>query len=305
MVLDKVESAGGKTKVCPPDMAVRIAWALTLELSSSKAPQEAGNRATLLMENIRKNAEGSSQKEAEILYINWVFSSIEATYRNLATITNGRNLNYDQIKAIRDKEIENIQYYSQFTLNLQSAVPRILGMTLGGVGGVVILSKLILTYFPQNNFEYAPQLSIAAGAVIGYIANGFIVIPWIRKRMLIKVIKLDNDTNLYYKHYLERSKKSLITLYSTVEQIHMNIFKCFYDTNKTDEDIKAIVEKMLSGINPTMCKNVGECMRYNDITPDCWSVCETFHEDKNCCNEKKGWLSKKYRFIKEFVHKIL
>lgn len=300
-VKEKVEPVVvNKTKYLPPDMAVRIAWGLTIQLSGSKVTQkeEKGTneetRTKMLINEIRANVK-TSNDEREKLYVDWVCSAIEAAYRDLATIMNGRNFNYEQIQKLRDKEMENIQYYSQFTTNLQSAVPRILGMTIGGMGGVVFLSKLLETFLPQN---YAPQLSILAGAVIGYIANGLIITPLIHKKMSIKLIKLDYDTNLYYEHYIERSKKALIALYNTVEEIHMTIFKDFYDPEKTEQDVEIIVEKMFSVIRPTMCNKVGECIRNHDITPDRWSICETSPEDKNYCQEQKSWISRKFNFIK-------
>jgi hypothetical protein len=262
-----------KTKYFPPDMAVRIAWALTHQLSESEAVHLEANRAKNLMEHIKEKAKGDEKEEP---YVYWVCSAIEATYRDLVIIINGRNLNFDEVKKLRDTETENIQYYSQFTTDLQSSIPRISGMTIGGVGVAVPLSLLLEPYFPSNLKGYALLLMLAFGAAIGYIFNGAIVIPWIRRKKQMENIKLDYDKDLFYKQYVERSKAALIALYMTVDGYHNAIFGNFFEQEKAgSDDVKTIVDEMLSGISPTMCKNVTKCMNGKVITPDLWPICET------------------------------
>lgn len=270
-----------KTKFFPPDMAVRIAWAFTHQLSESKSVPLEANRAIQLMEDIREKAINSKDDKEE-LYVDWVCAAIGATYRDLVTIMNGRNLNFDDVKKLRDTEIENINYYSQFTTNLQSSIPRISGMTIGGVSVSIILTKLL----PNLEVYFLPLLAI--GAAIGYFLNGAIIIPLTQKKMQIQKIKLDYDRNRYYEQYVERSKAALIALYLSADRHHKNIFGDFYDSEKArPDDVKIIIDEVLGGISSTMCKNVSKCMIGNIVTPDMWSVCETGLEIENCPNNKK------------------
>lgn len=267
------------TKFLPPDMAVRIAWALTNQLSESESVRLEANRAIRLMEEIREKANKSGEYEQE-LYVDWVCAAIDATYRDLVTIINGRNLNFKDVEQLRNTEIENIKYYSQFTTNLQSSIPRISGMTVGGV----ILS-LPTKLLPNLDEYFLPLLAI--GAVIGYFLNGAFIIPHTQKKMQIQKIKLDCDKNRYYEQYVERSKAALIALYLSADRHHNNIFKKFYDSEKTKlSDVKIIIDEVLGGISSTMCKNTSKCMIGNIVTPDMWSGCETGLGIENCPNNK-------------------
>jgi len=60
-----------KTKFFPPDMAVRIAWGLTNQLSENESVRLEATRATKLMNDIRIKAQ-ESKDEMEEQYVNWV-----------------------------------------------------------------------------------------------------------------------------------------------------------------------------------------------------------------------------------------
>ncbi len=280
-VKQQVETnADKKTKFLPPDMAVRIAWALTNQLSESESVRFEANRAIQLMEDIRIKANKSDEYE-EKLYVDWVCAAIGATYRDLVTIINGRNLNFDDVKQLRNTELENIKNYSQFTTNLQSSIPRISVMTFGGVSFSILLTKL-----SPNLGEYFLPL-LALGAVIGYFLNGAIIIPFTHKKMQIQKIKLDYDRNRYYEQYVERSKAALTALYLSADRHHNNIFKNFYDSEKAKPgDVKIIIDEVLGGISSTMCKNISKCMIGNIVTLNKWSICETGLGIENCPNNK-------------------
>jgi hypothetical protein len=233
------------------------------------------------MENIREKARNSKDDNEE-LYVDLVYAAIGATYRDLVTIINGRNLNFDDVKKLRDTEIENIKYYSQFTTNLQSSIPRVSGMTIGGVSVSILSTKLI----PGLEGYFLPLL--AFGAAMGYVLNGAYIIPRIHKKMQIQKIKLDYDRNRYYEQYVERSKAALIALYQSTDRHHKNIFGDFYDPEKArPNDVTIIINEVLGGINSTMCKNISKCMIGNIVTPDMWSVCETGLGIENCSDYKK------------------
>jgi len=90
-------------------------------------------------------------------------------------------------------------------------------------------------------------------------------------------IRMDYERNLYYAQYVQRSKAALISLYQSVDRHHRTVFKEFYDPKA---DPTTIIEEVLGGIGPTMCKYVTDHMNANVITPDLWSICETGLENE-------------------------
>ncbi len=90
-----------KTKFLPPELAVRSAWARTNELSSNSSIQSNALRAKEQIDDI-KNKVWESKDEKEIRYVNEVYAAIESSFRNLATIINGRNKDYSDVQKIKD-----------------------------------------------------------------------------------------------------------------------------------------------------------------------------------------------------------
>lgn len=280
-VKQQVETnADKKTKFLPPDMAVRIAWALTNQLSESESVRLEATRATQLMKDIRINVDIKDKKEEQ--YVNWVCAAIEATYRDLVTITNGRNLNFAEVKELRDKEMEKLNQNSQFTTNLQSSIPKISGMTIGGVGISILFTKIV-PIFEEGYF--LPVLAI--GAAISYVIDGLYFIPRTNEKIQNQKVKLDYDRNLYYMQYINRSREALKALYISADRYHRNIFRSSYYSKEEIPEIETIIDEVLSGISPTMCNNISKCMIGNIVKPDMYAVCETGLNIENCPNNKK------------------
>lgn len=268
-----------KTKFFSPDMAVRIAWGLTNQLSENQSVRLEATRATQLMRDIKIKAQDSKDKTEE-QYVNYVCAAIEATYRDLVTITNGRNLNFAEVKELRDTEVDKLNQNSQFTTNLQSSIPKISGMTIGGVS----VSIIFTTYIPSLAGYFLPLLAI--GAAIGHVVDGYYFIPRTNEKIQIQKMKLDFDKNLYYMQYVKRSKAALKALYISADRYHKTLFKSFYYSEIDRPEVETIIDEVLCGINSTMCENISKCMIGNIVKPEMYSVCETGLIE-NCPNKQK------------------
>jgi len=271
-----------RTKLIPPETAVRNAWARTSQLSSNEAVRLDADRAKKQMDNIKKWADEKDDEEKK--YVNQVYSAIESAYRNLVTAINGRDLNFAEVDKLREKQMENLEYASTFSSELQSLVPRISGMTVGGATGGALVSALVESLFPPSLKHYAMPLVLAFGAAIGYLAHGMIVVPWVRRQKQRELIKSDHDRILYYRQYVTRVRTTLKALYDEVDELHLGIFEGTYDEKA---DANKVVDRVLVGMEPSMCKYVadhigvgrnGKCL----ITPDFWSMCETNQDVEKC-----------------------
>lgn len=268
------------TKFLPPELAVRSAWARTNELSSNPDIQSNALRAKEQIDDI-KNKVWDSKNDQEIRYVNEVYAAIESSFRNLATIINGRNKDYSDVQKIRDLQSDNIKHYTTFSHELQSSIPRLLGMTVGGSGGAtigVILISILGEWVPNFKDSYL-YILVAIGAALGYIINGRYIIPASIRKKQLEIIKLDHDTNLYYINYLARSKDTLKSLYNRVENIHKKIFNQKYDKDLKDE---TLINNIMIGLQPRMCTKLVKCLDSGYIDPNNWSMCETSQDIDKC-----------------------
>jgi len=265
-----------KSKLLPPEWAIEFAWARTTQLSSNLEVRLDADRAKQQMDDIKKKAE-QSKDDKESLYVNGVHLAIESTFRNLVTARNALDLNFTEALQLREQKRKNIQYAESFSSELQSLVPRISGMTIGGVSGGVLLSTILENWFPPSLKPYAMPLVLAFGAAIGYILHGVVVVPWVQKKLQKECIRLECDRIRYYKQYVDRVKASLITLYDKVYRLHREQFGGSYKKS----DTRKITNQVLIGMEPSMCKYVSNHIE-DIIKPEFWSMCETGYDAEKC-----------------------
>ena len=110
---------------------------------------------------------------------------------------------------LRDRQQENIRYVETFSSELQSFIPKISGMTIGGVSGGVLLGTILENWFPPSLKPYAMPLVLAFGAAMGYILHRVVVVPLVQKKLRKEVIRMDYDHIRYNAQYVERVRGSL------------------------------------------------------------------------------------------------
>lgn len=273
--------ASDHTKLVSPRDAIDIAWARTDDLSTNVNIRGNAERVKKRMDDIIEIADkGTNVKEKE--YINSVFMAIESTYRSLATIANGRTNNYKEIDAVRDQQAKDMQSFASLIPTLQSTIPRIAEMTIGGIATGTLFGPYFIRWFPSLG-DYAFHISVAIGAVLLYLVSELFINPWLAKRKLRSIIQLDYDKDLYYQQYLIRTKNALISLYDQVEDLHEKNFNTKYSEEKNSE---TEVDDLLKGLSTTMCENVVTCIKKNKITANNWAICETGETKKDCKEHK-------------------
>lgn len=86
------------------------------------------------------------------------------------------------------------------------------------------------------------------------------------------LVQQDYDRNLYYEQYMSRVAMTLTSLYLDLDRIHQVVFGAPYPVS--DGNTTAIVDNLLKGVRPTMCKYAHKHMRHRVITSDLWALCE-------------------------------
>lgn len=270
------------TQILPPEEAVEIAWAQTVELSSNESVRSSAEIPKRQMEDKKKRVEaiGDPQaKERELKYFESANSAIAAAYRNLTTARNSLDLNFKEAKALTDKEEENIQYLERFSGSLQSLIPKVAEMTVGGIAVSAVFGGVFESFFPESMKAYALPLLLALGAAITYFIHGLVIVPMVGKKMQRQKIRYQYDEIQFYKQYVARVASILETLYDRVERAHKDHFGKEYS-----EGAKAtqVVKNVLSGMEQARCKNIATCIMNDRITPPNWSTCKTGNNASQC-----------------------
>jgi hypothetical protein len=204
---------------------------------------------------------------------------IRSSQRTLQIIVEGRNLNFKEEDELRESSQENILYFSQFSSNLQSILPRLGSMAVVGSAGSITFAQIfndVLKDLPGYTFP----LIIALADGIGYLLHGLVVIPTVKRLLQREKIRADYDRNLYYDQYYERSRNALATLFIALEECHNSFFGNKYHGENMSAHEAA--EMSIEGARPTMCYYVYKHMNAKKITPDLWPMCETGRGVKEC-----------------------
>lgn len=276
--------------ILSPELAVRNAWARTLQLSSKEALQssEEAKRAKTQMDEILKKAQGDNETK----YVNEVYSAIESTFRVLATARNRLKVDYLEVDKLREKRETDLENITKFTSDLQSLIPRITAMTFTGTfTGWLFLANILQKIFPTSaEIEtIVLPLLLALGAMIGYFLHWLLVVPYQARKARYELVKADYDKIMYYKLYCNRVKFALVHLYDTVNRLYEDIFKLGPYTNVKADDA---VTDVLAGMDydDFMCPHTAEhieklkprWLKREYIGPDTWVKCETGIDVDKC-----------------------
>jgi hypothetical protein len=263
-----------ETKLLPPPMVVRMAWALTGDFVSEPESKSIASDTIAILKDLRDKAEKADTKERE--YVDGVFALIEATRRTLDTIYKGRQLNFKENEELRSVKLEKIKDAVEFGKSAKDYLKSLPTMTVTSGIGVITLNQLIAS-LP----DWA-LWSIGLGAAgAGYFINLGIV-RWSKSMTQDEYIKADYDRNMYYEQYLVRLRTTLINLYYDVDRLHKKSFGERYQLERS-ESAASIVDGVLAGAMPTMCQFVEKHLKGGKITPELWTRCETGGESAKEC----------------------
>lgn len=276
--------------ILSPELAVRNAWARTLQLSSKEALQssEEAKRAKTQMDEILNKAHGDNETK----YVNEVYSAIESTFRTLATARNRLEVDFEEVEKVREEIKTDLENITKFTSDLQSLIPRIAAMTFTGTfTGWLFLANILQKIFPTSaEIEtIVLPLVLAFGAMIGYVLHWVLVVPFQARKRRYQLVKADYDKIMYYELYCRRSKRALVHLYDTVNRLYADIFNSgSYTIVKAEEAVTDVLAGM--DMSDFMCPQIAEhieklkprWLKREYIDPDTWVKCETGIDVDKC-----------------------
>lgn len=269
-------SSNRKTAILSPEVGARLAWKLTGLYSENSTERDEAQSVKQMLDGLKNNINPNDIVEQD--YVQNAINLIKASERNLQIIIDGRNLNLKEENELREMNQENILYYSQFTSDLQSLIPRLGSMTLVGASGGIITVSQLFSMLPGVP-SYILPLVIAAGAAIGYLLHGLVVVPIAKRKFQGDKIRADYNRNLYFLQYAERTRNVLATLYNALENCHQNYFNQKY--NKDANPVE-VADQIMGGISSKMCTYAHKHMEEGKITADLWAKCESGQAVTSC-----------------------
>lgn len=271
------------TYLLPPFSAIRMVWALTGSFSDNEQSKLLAASAEAELKDIKDQAKKESSKE-EKRYIAIAVPTMFASLRSLETAYKGRQLNFEENEKLRSAYLESVTESINFGKKAQDFVKSLPTMTIGAAGGVTVFQAAGLS----DDFSlWGAGLILAA---IGYLINlWFVRIARGKKQMLY--VTQDYERGLYYGQYVTRVSTILTSLYLDLDRVHRNVFGKPYPVDA--DMLPKIVDDILGGIRPTLCKYVHKHMKSKIITPELWSLCESGDEEAiNWCKYWEGPKSK-------------
>jgi hypothetical protein len=252
------------TELLPPTTGVRLVWAMTHGFSRKDGSKPSTDAASDLLKDILSRA-GTAADKREAEYVIGASAAMHACFRNIETIYNGRNANFDENNKLRDALQEQMKRAMSFGSEAKDFLKSLPTMTFTGAGGVT-LAKLL------GRQDWTVWVSGLALAAIGYGIH-LLVVGQVGKNKQRLLMLQDYEHTVYYEHYLNRVVRSLASLYTDLCHIHEKVFGKPYDQNTTPAE--ELVEATLAGTRPTFCEKVHSHMRDGIIDSDQWCHCES------------------------------
>ena len=253
------------TKLPPPIVAVRLAWARTSGFSDDEHSMRSAVLAEANMKDIKDRAKGNADEEQ---YVHSSIAAMDASLRSLDTIYKGRQLNFEENEKLRSSYLDSLKENLEFGNKAKDFLKSLPSMTVASAGGVTVAQMLNISGMTL----WLVGLILAA---LGYWIN-LLIVRLVRKKKQMYYVQQDYERDLYYDQYISRVTTTLMALYLDIDRIHKSVFN---DTYQMDKQIDDIINEMLQGVRPTYCKYVHKHMREKKITADLWSLCESGHEE--------------------------
>lgn len=268
-----------KTSLLPPLTAVQIVWARTGLFSKEKSAKI----PALLSDSVRIKAESELERVLEFLkqgaeddereYAARVTASMDASLRSIHTVYNGRNLNFDENKRLRDTYLETMSDSVSYGFKVKDFLTGLPTISLGALGGYTLTEILSLEPFWC-------WVTTIAFATLGYFF-GWALIAWRGKRMESLYIRQEYERTIYFCRYIEQVADILEFLYDDAHRIHTEVFGYSYFEQEGDgesakkEEEREVIRRMLRGMLPQSCGLIHEHMQRGKILPELWPICET------------------------------
>lgn len=302
-----------------PLMGVRLAWALTggftkLSAVPEDKPNSPNQGGSSSQSSVDKNSIQTNTSKAETILQGFLsvataketppevkeellesITAIQMSVRNLGTIYNGRELNFQQNDKLRNVYLTSIADDITFGDSIRDYAKTLPSIIIVGGGGLVI--SLIAKRYLDFTISTLDVLLIA----IIFAALGFFISLIIRKWGVSKRIRQlmwqDHERNVYYEQYLNRASIELTNLYRVLLNIQKKTTAEKYTAITIAEE--NVVKTLLNSLYPTTCEGVGTCIYHWFYNPIIWTKCETCGDSdqidpptkrnpENCPDKPKG-----------------
>ena len=274
------------TKLLPAFTAVRLAWAISGKSSNDETTQLTATIAEQALKPIQTQA---AQDPKENQYVVEAAATIQATLRSLDVIYKGRELNFEENEKLREALMENVRENIEFGNKAQDFLKSLPTMAITGAGATITVGNYLASWLSLSSsatgttaFLWAFGLAMAG---LGHVVHRGIVRA-MRERTQLLYVHQDYERNLYYEQYVSRVAITLTSLYLDIDRIHQTVFGAPYPV--AVGDATSIVEDLLRGVRPTMCKHAHKHMRAGIITPGLWTLCETGGLPATQCRHWEG-----------------
>ncbi len=262
-----------ETAVILPETAVRWAWGLTAKHSEDMEGKIDAEYTQQQMKEIKDKMKNA----LEARYLDNLYSAVYAAVRNLVIILNGRNHNFSEVEEIIKKQSSMIDNTERLTYELQSIIPRLAAVTVGGT----TIPLLVKRFIPQISGDVFNLLIVLASG-LAYFLHEWIMIPRTIKKHQRLLIFGEYSRNQYYYQWVQRVRRALRSSLRESINIYESIYPKEYTKNLT-EHTKKYVDELTKSLEPTpMCCFVYECMaktmddtKKNVIDFDKWGTCES------------------------------
>ncbi len=267
-----------------PETVLHLAWGQTLSLAANEEAQHFGQEVADRLKRIRASLESAGGDAAEVkrnlAYADAVFGAVESAFRNITTILQGRNKNFEDVNSLMQAQIEKIRAIDTVTKDAQSALPRVFAAGGGASAPVVLLAYL--------GISVPPAVLAALGVMAGSLAYGVyqvVVAPRLKKMVQRALIDADYRRNLYYVQYVKMCRWTLESLFGEVLSAYKAVYGEPYDQRFNDPaQVRAAVDAVVGekSLVPPWCKYIHKHYHEGKITPDRWSSCESGEGAEQC-----------------------
>lgn len=135
------------TKTILPEAAVHWAWGLTLKYSEA---EDGKLDAQYTQDQMKETRREAKKRSVEARYLDNLDSAVDSCVRTLVISINGRNHNFKEVQELIDKQEEIIDNTKRLTGKLQSVVPRLAAVSVGGIALPSLFTWGIETFWPSD-----------------------------------------------------------------------------------------------------------------------------------------------------------
>lgn len=207
-----------------PEDAVYFAWAMSPVFSKKEQDRDQARVVETEYESKLMEFEKSKTLQ-DITYLGTLIPSVRVTMRNLSTYLKHRDDNFVEVEKLRDDQTKAVTQLDQFSLNFETAFPKIASSSaIGGVAGLTLSDILSPLGISQQYFP----LVVAIFLGLGYLLTEALIVPLAARRIKDLIKKYRKIKTDYYKLYVERCKVELEDLLDTMKFAYKNAYGIEY-----------------------------------------------------------------------------